>query len=259
MTEYMYSVKPLPAFTDNYIWLLETSDGRCAVVDPGEAGPVLAELDSRNLKLEAILLTHHHGDHVGGVREILARFPVPVYGSADSRVPFIDHPLKDGEQIQLLGTSFQVLAIPGHTLDHIAFYGESPEPRLFCGDTLFAAGCGRIFEGTPEQMHTSLTKLAGLPDSTEIYCAHEYTLSNLKFALSLEPDNPQLQQRFAQCEELRSRLQPTLPSRMDLERATNPFLRSNDPAIKAAVQQSGASANSDLEVFTQVRRLKDHF
>jgi len=255
----MYSVKPLPAFTDNYIWLLETSDGRCAVVDPGEAGPVLAELDSRNLKLEAILLTHHHGDHVGGVREILARFPVPVYGSADSRVPFIDHPLKDGEQIQLLGTSFQVLAIPGHTLDHIAFYGESPEPRLFCGDTLFAAGCGRIFEGTPEQMHTSLTKLAGLPDSTEIYCAHEYTLSNLKFALSLEPDNPQLQQRFAQCEELRSRLQPTLPSRMDLERATNPFLRSNDPAIKAAVQQSGASANSDLEVFTQVRRLKDHF
>ena len=259
MTEDMYSVKPLPAFTDNYIWLLETSDRRCVVVDPGESGPVLTELNSRNLKLEAILLTHHHGDHVGGVRDILARFPVPVYGSADSRVPFIDRPVKDGERIQVLGETFLVIAIPGHTLDHIAFFSETPVPRLFCGDTLFAAGCGRIFEGTAEQMHTSLNKLSRLPDSTEIYCAHEYTLSNLRFALSLEPDNSLLLQRFAQCQELRSRNQPTLPSRLDLERATNPFLRSDDPVLQAAVQQSGASANSALEVFTQVRRLKDSF
>lgn len=259
MTEDMYSVKPLSAFTDNYIWLLETSDGRCAVVDPGEAGPVLAELDSRNLKLEAILLTHHHRDHTGGVADILARFPVPVYGSADSKVSSINHFLRDGEHIRILDTEFRILAIPGHTLDHIAFYSEAPVPRLFCGDTLFAGGCGRLFEGTPEQMYRSLEKLAGLPDATEVYCAHEYTLSNLRFALSLEPENPLLQERLAQCEDLRSRQQPTLPSRMDLERATNPFLRCHEAPLQDAAKRSGASANSVVDVFAQIRRLKDNF
>lgn len=259
MTEETYSVKPLPAFTDNYIWLLEKEDGRCAVVDPGEAGPVLEQLNSRNLKLEAILLTHHHGDHVGGVREILGYFPVPVFGSAQSRLPYIDHPLQEDDRIRILGAEFQVMAIPGHTLDHIAFFNASPRPRLFCGDTLFAAGCGRIFEGTPQQMYASLERLSRLPDTTEVYCAHEYTLSNLRFALSLEPDNPQLLQRFTECQALRDRNLPTLPSRLEVERVTNPFLRCNEAALQKAAQQSGVSANSPLEVFTQIRRLKDHF
>lgn len=218
---------PIPAFSDNYIWLF-AQDGKAWVVDPGEAAPVLQILRENNLQLAGILLTHHHADHTGGVTELLQHYPVQVYGPCNSPASnLISHPLQGGSHISLGEIKFTVIATPGHTLDHIAFY-STEEKILFCGDTLFSAGCGRVFEGTNEQMHQSLLKLAELPDDTKVCCAHEYTLSNLRFAIAAEPSNPDIDAYRNQCEVMREKNQPTLPSTVGLEKRINPFLRCSD-------------------------------
>lgn len=270
MPQDAFNVRPLRAFQDNYIWSLEWPTGHCVVVDPGDAEPVLAHLAESGQRLSGILITHHHADHTGGISRLLDRYPVPVYGPRSDRIPAIDHPLVEGDQLTLHGSSFKVLEIPGHTLDHIAYFSPghttSPDnaaigdpPRLFCGDTLFAAGCGRIFEGTPELMYRSLQKLAGLPDSTEVYCAHEYTLSNLRFAQEVEPDNEALSRRQADAARLRSEERPTLPSTLELERATNPFLRCDAASVMQTARRHNAAAQSDIAVFATLREWKNRF
>lgn len=254
----MNTVFPIPAFSDNYIWCIQR-DGtnHCAVVDPGDAEPVLQTLSARNLRLDAILITHHHADHVGGVERLLATFEVPVYGPADERIPGRTTALKDGDSVHLptLGLDLDVIAVPGHTLGHIAYYGNG---MLFCGDTLFAGGCGRLFEGSPAQMHTSLSRLASLPDNTEVYCAHEYTQANLRFARRVDPDNPALSNRLGKVEEQRAAGKCTLPSNMGTEKQTNPFLRSNDANVKQTAERlTNKSLTTPVDVFAAVRALKD--
>lgn len=258
----MLDVIALPAFTDNYIWLLHArGDRRCWVVDPGEAEPVQRYLQAHDLSLEGILLTHHHPDHIGGVAALAGPGVTLIGALQDSyRLPPLTLQVTGGDRFQLLDHTFQVLEVPGHTLGHLAFYTDSgTRPRLFCGDTLFAAGCGRLFEGTPEQMHASLLSLAQLPDSTQVYAAHEYTLKNLEFALQVEPDNLQLQARLAECMSLREAQQPTLPSVLGLEKQTNPFLRVDQPQVILAAQEF--SQQPDLqeasEVFRVIRQWKD--
>jgi len=224
----MITISPLPAFTDNYLWLLQ--DGvqkRCAVVDPGDSAPVLNWLDEHSgWQLSDILITHHHGDHTGGVKRLKQASGARVFGPANENIPVCDTALNGGEVINVLGLAFQIIAVPGHTLGHIAYYhADKQNPLLFCGDTLFAAGCGRVFEGTLQQMHQSLMQLSTLPDNTQIYCAHEYTLNNLRFAAAAEPDNPHIQQRLAEVIALREQGGISLPSTMAIERLTNPFLR----------------------------------
>ncbi|MBB5203785.1 hydroxyacylglutathione hydrolase [Inhella inkyongensis] len=254
----MLSLLPVPAFADNYIWLLH--DGRQALaVDPGEAAPLRNALQALGLQLAAILVTHHHADHVGGISEL--GFAGPVYGPAGESIAEVTHPLQQGDRLQLLGQTLEVLEVPGHTAGHIAYFVGGNEPILFCGDTLFGAGCGRLFEGSPAQMLHSLDQLAALPDATRVCCAHEYTLSNLRFAQAIEPDNPALQARQRQDEARRAAGQPTLPSRMDLERATNPFLRSREPGViqAAARAPQPAADTSPLAVFTALRAWKNQF
>jgi len=251
----------LPAFTDNYIWMLH--DGANAVVvDPGEAAPVQAALDARHLALRAILVTHHHGDHVGGVDALRERLQGPVYGPRREDIPSPYLPLDDGDRIEVLGLSFTVIDVPGHTAGHIAYFhsaGSGEAPILFCGDTLFSGGCGRLFEGTPEQMHASLSRLAALPGDTRVCCAHEYTLSNLKFARAVEPGNAALARYTAQCETLRADGRPTLPSRIDVEREINPFLRCEAPEVVGSAVAQGASGEQAPAVFAALRRWKNHF
>lgn len=251
---------PLRAFADNYIWLIRGRDpGRVAIVDPGDADPVVAVLTRERLRPVAILCTHHHGDHVGGVHALVSRYPVPVYGPARERIRAITHRLEEGDRVELeeLERTFTVLEVPGHTLGHIAYYGDG---MLFCGDTLFCAGCGRLFEGTPEQMYASLMRLAALHGDTEVYCAHEYTLANLRFALAVEPGNPAVQAHQRACERLRAQDSPTLPSTIAQEREINPFLRVQTPAVRAAAQTyAGHVLDSDVEVFAVLRRWKDRF
>lgn len=220
---------PIPAFSDNYIWLL-ARDGRAWVVDPGEADPVINALAGQALRLSGILLTHHHPDHTGGITALVSRFKIPVYGPADSPASMlISHPLQNGSSIHIGDMDFSVIAVPGHTLDHIAYYSRQ-EKILFCGDTLFSAGCGRIFEGTAAQMYESLRKLASLPDQTRVCCAHEYTLSNLRFAMTVEPNNKDIISYADQCEKLRAKNKATLPSTLEIEMRINPFLRCKDLA-----------------------------
>ena len=251
-------IVPLRAFRDNYIWLLR--DGpNAAVVDPGDAAPVLHYLRSEGLTLTAILATHHHDDHVGGIPALLREAPAPVYGLSGEPIPGLDQPLKDGEEFHVpgLGVSFRVLAVPGHTLGHGAYYGAN---LLFCGDTLFACGCGRLFEGTPAQMHASLSRLAALPPDTEVYCAHEYTEANIRFALAVEPGNTRLQARALATKALRAAGEATVPSRLEEENATNPFLRSKAPeVIAAATRHAGRTLAAPLEVFTEIRAWKNGF
>ncbi|WP_027072679.1 hydroxyacylglutathione hydrolase [Luteimonas sp. J29] len=250
-------LRPIPAFTDNYIWTLEDPSGDWLLVDPGEAGPVLAAAGDRPPPA-AILLTHHHADHVGGVRDLLRRWPgVPVHGPADPRIDGIDHPVADGDRAQAGPWAFDVLAVPGHTVSHIAFHGHG---LLFCGDTLFSLGCGRLFEGAPGDMLASLDRLSALPDATLVCCGHEYTLANAAFARVVDPDNAALRRRHEEAATMRATGRPTLPTTIGGERACNPFLRVDAPAVRAAVAaRSPAAAGDRVEAFAELRRWKDGF
>ena len=253
-----YEIIPLRAFADNYVWTLR--DARCAaVVDPGDARPVLDYLRREALELVAILNTHHHADHVGGNGGLLARWKVPVFGPHDDRIREVTHRLKDGSRCTLphFGIEFEVFEIPGHTRTHIAFHGGG---MLFCGDTLFAAGCGRLFEGTPRQMHDSLSRLMQLPDDTRGYCGHEYTLSNIRFARAADPGNAALRELEATAQGLRDRDLPTLPSTIGQEKATNPFVRVREPAVVASASRFAGKALSDpVSVLGAIREWKNGF
>ncbi|KPX30932.1 MULTISPECIES: hydroxyacylglutathione hydrolase [Pseudomonas syringae group] len=259
----MIQIHALPAFSDNYIWLLQDlSSQHCAVVDPGDSAPVLAWLrQNPDYRLTDILITHHHHDHVGGVVELKQASQARVLGPATENIPARDIALNDHDKLTVLGLDFVVHAVPGHTLGHIAFYHEdASQPLLFSGDTLFAAGCGRLFEGTPDQMHTSLERLATLADNTLIYCAHEYTLSNLRFAQAVEPDNRDIAERLAQVTQWRSEGRISLPSSLALEKRTNPFLRTRETSVKEkADERIGSQNTSQSEVFAQLRAWKDKF
>lgn len=246
----------IPTFEDNYVWLLRDAAGRALVVDPGEAAPVLAALgDTPPL---AILLTHHHGDHVGGVADLLARWPAtPVYAPHDDRIPQASRRVADGDGVAVGDWHFEVLAVPGHTRSHVAYHGEG---LLFCGDTLFSLGCGRLFEGTPAQMHASLARLARLPGSTRVCCAHEYTLGNAAFAQVVDPDNPALRARVQTARAQRAAGCPTLPSTIAEERACNPFLRCAAPAVRMAAERHAGQPLADATaVFGVLRSWKDGF
>lgn len=250
----------LPAFADNYIWMLH--DGRDAlVVDPGDEAPVQAALDAHGLRLAAILVTHHHADHTGGVDALRARLHGPVYAPAGEVTPEPNVPLADGDVIEVLGRRFAVIEVPGHTAGHIAYLEQDAgdAPLLFCGDTLFSAGCGRLFEGTAAQMHASLSRLAALPGGTRVCCTHEYTLSNLRFAAAVEPANAERIAHQAWCESERAAGRPTLPSRIARERQINPFLRCAEPAVMAAARARGAAGDDGPAVFAALRRWKDEF
>lgn len=258
----MLEVHPIAAFNDNYIWLLKNSDdARCWVVDPGDAAPVAAYLKANALSLEGILLTHHHSDHIGGVAA-LAKQGVEVVGFAKDaqRLPTLTQAVKQDDTLQILGHSVKVLEVPGHTLGHIVYFiATQRQPLLFSGDTLFAGGCGRMFEGSPQQMHASLQSLAVLPANTQVFAAHEYTLSNLAFALLVEPNNAALQQRLAECQQLRAAQQATLPSSLGAELATNPFLRTQQPEVLASLQARHPSADltQRAEAFKLLREWKN--
>jgi hydroxyacylglutathione hydrolase len=256
----MAAIEPLRAFSDNYIWLFDNGAGRAFVVDPGDPEPVRAALEARGLVLEAILVTHHHFDHVGGVEALKAETGCTVLGPDNPALPFIDRRLHDGDAITVLGMAFEVLAVPGHTLDHIAYFAASPTPVLFCGDTLFAGGCGRLFEGTPAVMHRSLQRLARLPGATAVYCAHEYTEANLAFASAAEPANEALAARVAEVRKLRAHDEPSVPSSIALERETNPFLRPDADGILAGLSAAGEVPAADsVGRFAQLRAWKDSF
>jgi hydroxyacylglutathione hydrolase len=253
----MFNIVPVCAFTDNYIWVIHDQH-HAAVVDPGDAAPVLNFLQQKKLKLIAILNTHHHNDHVGGNSTLLQKFPVPVYGPESETISTVTHRLKEGNNIYLaeLSLGFSVLDIPGHTAGHIAYYGAN---SLFCGDTLFACGCGRLFEGTAQQMYISLNKLARLPDTTAVYCGHEYTLANINFAKLVEPGNKMLAQLNISAEKQRKSDLPTLPSTIVMEKACNPFLRCDEPeVIHNASNYIGKSLTDPISVFTAIREWKNN-
>ncbi|WP_276489202.1 hydroxyacylglutathione hydrolase [Ectopseudomonas mendocina] len=257
----MIQIDALPAFNDNYIWLLqEPSCKRCAVVDPGDAAPVLAWLEAHpDWQLGDILITHHHFDHVGGVEQLKSATGARVAGPAAEKIPARDLDLHDNDEIDVLGLQFKVMAVPGHTLGHIAYY-HAPQNLLFCGDTLFAGGCGRLFEGTPQQMHRSLSRLAALPASTQVYCTHEYTLSNLRFAHAVEPDNVRLNERLAEVTRWRDEGRISLPSNIELELATNPFLRTGEASVVAAAKGREVELSDEPSaVFACLRAWKDNF
>jgi len=259
----MLEILALPAFDDNYIWLLR-ADGQAAVVDPGDAAPVLEYLAKSGDRLCAILATHHHGDHVGGIAELLARAPVPVFGPDVENIAGVSHALGGGESIRVpgIGVDFEVIAVPGHTRGHLAYYGASlcGTGALFCGDTLFGAGCGRLFEGTPAQMQASLARLAVLPAPTLVYCAHEYTQSNLRFAAAVEPASVSVQKRVEEVAAARTEGRATVPTLIGIELETNPFLRWDAPAVReAAAARLGRAPTDAVETFTAIREWKNRF
>jgi hydroxyacylglutathione hydrolase len=254
-----FEVYPIPAFRDNYIWLIRLGN-RAAVVDPGDASPVLSYLESEKLMLDAILVTHHHDDHIGGIPDLLGAFPsLPVYAPRKETYAFKHTPVGEGDHVDLesLGLRLTVMETPGHTLGHVVYYGAN---SLFCGDTLFSCGCGRLFEGSYEQLYDSLQRLASLPPETRVYCTHEYTLHNIRFARQLVPENTQLIDREKEVEKLMATRKPTLPSTIALENALNPFLRCDDPAIRmAARRNAGTDIEDALSTFRAIRQLRNTF
>ena len=251
-------ITAIPAFGDNYIWLLTAGGNACAVVDPGDEDPVLDVLQQQGLDLRYILLTHHHPDHVGGVPDLLKEYEATVYGPADPRIPFTDRVCKEGDQILLedLNAAFRVLEVPAHTRSHIAYYGEGV---LFSGDTLFSVGCGRFFEGTATDMQASLDKLAALPAETKNYCAHEYTQANCAFALQVDPDNPALQARAEEVGRLRAEGRITLPTSLGEELATNPFLRTREATVVEAARKLDPDAIAGIPTMAAIRAWKDRY
>jgi hydroxyacylglutathione hydrolase len=259
------TITPIPALDSNYFWVIQPTAGNpnIYVVDPGDAAPVIDFLRRNHLVLAAILITHRHHDHTDGIAGLLEQWPVPVYGPDSPLIPLISHPLIDGDVLALDGLEFKLIGVPGHTWEHIAYVyagAGAPHPLLFCGDSLFAGGCGRRFDGTAEVMWASLQKLAALPDDTQIYCAHEYTLANLEFAIAVEPDNRELVNRLKHVKALRSHSQMTLPSTILLEKQTNPFLRCQLPGIKTFVEnRCGGQMVTSADVFGALRAIKDNW
>ncbi len=258
----MIAINPIPAFDDNYFWII-SNNNNAVVVDPGEARVVNEYLEKNELNLVGILITHHHADHTGGVAQLKAEHLCSIWGPASDPVKNLDHTCQQGDQvtIPLLDLSFQVISTPGHTLGHIAYFlaeGQLSPNALFCGDTLFSGGCGRIFEGTPDQMWQSIQKLMALPEDTLVFPAHEYTLSNLDFALKVEPENQALNDYYQQVKQLRATNKPTLPSKIALEKLINPFMRVESPSvIESAVKRMPESATAGADVFATIRQWKD--
>lgn len=266
----MISITAIPALENNYFWVIrpELDKPFVYLVDPGDAVPVIAYLQQRQLQPKAILITHRHHDHIGGINALLKQWPLPVYGPNSAAIPQITHPLKDGDHLKLGQLPFEVIAVPGHTIEHIAYYlpatksaAKAPEPPvLFCGDALFAGGCGRMFDGPAEVMWASLCRLAALPDNTRIYCAHEYTLANLAFAKAVEPENHEIAARFEQIKTLRSNHGISLPSTIALEKRTNPFLRCQETGIKNFIfRQEQRDIDNAAEAFAVLRKIKDNW
>lgn len=260
----MLTITPIPALDSNYFWVIRPSLNTQAVyvVDPGDATPIIDYLTRNQLNLAAILITHRHRDHIQGIAGLLERWPVPVYGPDSELIPLVTHKLGDGDLLQLEGIAFNIIGVPGHTWEHIAYFASSPDqrfsPLLFCGDALFAGGCGRRFDGTAEIMWDSLQKLAALPDDTQIYCAHEYTQANLEFAVAVEPANQELEARLEQVKHTRAQGLITLPSNILLEKRTNPFLRCHQYGIKIFIEnQIRQTLTAPAEVFSALRLIKD--
>ncbi|HUP28624.1 MAG TPA: hydroxyacylglutathione hydrolase [Usitatibacter sp.] len=257
----MMDIHGVSAFTDNYVWVMAQA-GRAVVVDPGDAAPVQAYLEAQGLELTAILATHHHADHVGGLPALVARWGCPTFGPAGERIAGLTRTLHEGDRFDVpgIGITLEVLDIPGHTAGHIAFVKRGEDPLLFCGDTLFACGCGRLFEGTPPMMVASLSKLAALPGATRVFCGHEYTLANIRFAEAVEPGNRELAERRVREAAKRSRGEPTLPSTIALELETNPFLRWTAPEVVAAAERrAGRRLAGPVDVFAEIREWKNNF
>ena len=254
----MIKIESIEAFTDNYIWLVTTNEGSI-VIDPGESSNVINYLDNNQLDLKAIFITHHHFDHTGGIDEITSYYPVNVFGPINN-VETINKRLKDGDRVSIIGIDFEIIEIPGHTLDHIAYFSENNgNPILFCGDTLFAAGCGRVFEGTFEQMYESIIKLKNLPINTKIYCGHEYTLSNLEFAKEAEPFNQDTLSRYNNVLKLREKRTPSIPSLLSTELKTNPFLRCDNKEVQENISTKFKTIKESKEIFKALRLWKDNF
>jgi len=255
------NIQSIKAFNDNYIWLISTNEGNL-VIDPGESTPVLDFLTSNSIELTDILLTHHHYDHVGGVTELKKSITGKVIGPNNLNIEGIDQKVSEGTLVNSCGLNFRVIEIPGHTLDHIAYFSDDDkEPLLFCGDTLFSAGCGRVFEGTFQQMYESIMRIKSLPINTLIYCGHEYTLANLKFALQVEPKNSDIKNHIKFCKEVLQNNQATLPSSLQLELKINPFLRCDDDELRESISHKYDSSKSidDSSVFEYLRKWKDSF
>ena len=256
----MLKIIPLPAFTDNYIWAIVYGNS-CVVVDPGDSSPVFDFLESNNLGLERILITHHHSDHTGGMLALAKKYDCPVYGPTGEHIKGLTSKVSEGDEITIFNLKLKIFDTPGHTLDHIAYFHSSDKGSyLFCGDTLFSGGCGRLFEGTAEDMFYSLNKFISLPEETLVFCAHEYTQSNLKFALSVNPSNLDLIKYSKKVDELRSNSKITLPSNIGLEKKINPFFLLNDKEILKNSEEfiSGKISNS-IESLAAIRSMKDSF